>query len=159
MSGPLAVRDFRLLSLGQLTSTVGDYCYVIALPWLVLSGHGGPGLAPFLGGVVGAAVALGTAGVFNSFGNIVLITLIQRWAPPKLLGRVMSLITLAGFGTFPISVAVAGVLVRHLHPAPFFPVAGIVLGTVALAALTQPAMRQFGAAQAEPEPQAAVEVR
>lgn len=40
--GPLAVRDFRLLSVGQLTSTVGDYCYAVALPWMILSTHGGP---------------------------------------------------------------------------------------------------------------------
>src|SRR5712692_2046628 len=41
-AGPLAVRDFRLLSAGQLASTVGDFCYAVALPWLVLSTHGGP---------------------------------------------------------------------------------------------------------------------
>jgi predicted MFS family arabinose efflux permease len=41
-SGPLAVRSFQLLTGGQLTSTVGDYCYAVALPWLVLSTHGGP---------------------------------------------------------------------------------------------------------------------
>jgi MFS family permease len=40
-SGPLAVRDFRLLSIGQLASTTGDFCYAVALPWLVLSAHGG----------------------------------------------------------------------------------------------------------------------
>ena len=40
--GPLAVRDFRLLSIGQLASTTGDFCYAVALPWLILSGHGGP---------------------------------------------------------------------------------------------------------------------
>jgi hypothetical protein len=40
-AGPLAVRDFRLLGVGQLASTVGDYCYAVALPWLVLSPHGG----------------------------------------------------------------------------------------------------------------------
>src|SRR5262249_6493046 len=27
--------------LGQLGSTVGDYCYAVALPWLILSAHGG----------------------------------------------------------------------------------------------------------------------
>jgi MFS family permease len=37
---PLAVRDFRLLSAGQLASTIGDFCYAIALPWYVLSSHG-----------------------------------------------------------------------------------------------------------------------
>src|SRR6266851_9629371 len=40
-AGPLAIRDFRLFSLGQLASTIGDYCYAVALPWLVLSAHGG----------------------------------------------------------------------------------------------------------------------
>ena len=42
--GPLADVNFRLLTGGQLTSTVGDYCYAVALPWLVLSGRGGPAL-------------------------------------------------------------------------------------------------------------------
>ena len=41
-SGPLAVRSFRLLTGGQLASTAGDFCYAVALPWLVLSTHGGP---------------------------------------------------------------------------------------------------------------------
>jgi hypothetical protein len=40
-SGPLAVRSFRWLAGGQFTSTIGDYCYAVALPWLVLSAHGG----------------------------------------------------------------------------------------------------------------------
>jgi MFS family permease len=39
-SGPLSVPAFRLLTAGQFASTVGDYCYAVALPWLVLSGHG-----------------------------------------------------------------------------------------------------------------------
>jgi MFS family permease len=40
-SGPLAVRSFRLLAGGQFASTIGDFCYAVALPWLVLSEHGG----------------------------------------------------------------------------------------------------------------------
>jgi Major Facilitator Superfamily len=40
-SGPLGVRNFRLLAGGQFASTIGDYCYAVALPWLVLSSHGG----------------------------------------------------------------------------------------------------------------------
>jgi hypothetical protein len=35
------VQSFRLLAGGQFTSTIGDYCYAVALPWLVLSSHGG----------------------------------------------------------------------------------------------------------------------
>ena len=40
--GPLSDRNFRLLTAGQFTSTAGDFCYAVALPWLVLSTHGGP---------------------------------------------------------------------------------------------------------------------
>jgi len=40
--GPLGNLSFQLLSMGQLASTIGDLCYAVALPWFVLSGHGGP---------------------------------------------------------------------------------------------------------------------
>src|ERR1700723_1591833 len=67
-SGPLSAGSFRLLACGQFTSTVGDYCYAVALPWLVLSTHGGTillgtvlacygvprtGLIPLRGGLAG----------------------------------------------------------------------------------------------------------
>jgi MFS family permease len=42
--GPLAHRSFRLLAAGQFTSATGDSCYAIALPWLILTGHGSAGL-------------------------------------------------------------------------------------------------------------------
>jgi len=64
----------------------------------------------------------------------------------------MSLIMLAAMGTFPASVAVAGVLVHHLGPEIFFPVAGIVLVVTVLAALTQQSIRDFGST---PAPEAA----
>jgi hypothetical protein len=51
---------------------------------------------------------------------------------------------LASMGTFPVSVVVAGVLVRHLGPWLFFPIAGTALGITILAALTQRTMRDFG---------------
>ena len=35
------MRSFRLLCGGQFASTIGDFCYAVALPWLVLSAHGG----------------------------------------------------------------------------------------------------------------------
>src|SRR6202167_3097796 len=37
---PLRHRGFRLLTVGQVTSNVGDACYAVALPWYVLAGHG-----------------------------------------------------------------------------------------------------------------------
>jgi hypothetical protein len=57
----------------------------------------------------------------------------------------MSLIMLAAMGAFPVSVAVTGIAVRSFGPAPFFPVAGAALILAALAALTQRALRSFGA--------------
>jgi MFS family permease len=43
-TAPLRHRDYRLLVAGQVTSNVGDACYAVALPWFVLSGHGGTAL-------------------------------------------------------------------------------------------------------------------
>lgn len=104
-------------------------------------------LVPFLDGLVGASAAILIAGICNGFGNIVMITLLQQWAPSRLLGRVMSLVMLASLGSFPVSVAVSGVLVRHLGPAPFFPVAGLLLAVSIAAALTQRELRYFGATE------------
>ena len=104
-------------------------------------------LVPFLGGLAGSAAAILVFGAVNGFGNIVLITLLQQWAPAHLLGRVMSLVMLAGIGSFPASVAISGVLVHRLGPSPFFPVAGVVLAITILGALTQREMRDFGSAR------------
>ena len=43
-AAPLRHRGYRLLVAGQVTSNVGDACYAVALPWFVLSGHGGTAL-------------------------------------------------------------------------------------------------------------------
>jgi MFS family permease len=107
-------------------------------------------LVPFLGGLPGAAAAVLALAICLGFGNIVMITLLQQWAPRQLLGRVMSLVMLASIGTFPVSVAVAGLLVHRLGPSPFFPVAGIILGITILVALTQRELRDFGADQDAP---------
>jgi predicted MFS family arabinose efflux permease len=101
-------------------------------------------LLPVSGGLAGAASALTVAGVCNGFGNIVLFTLIQQRAPAQSLGRVMSLLMVAGIGSFPVSVGIAGLLVRHLHATAFFPVAGVALGLAVLAALSRREMREFG---------------
>jgi len=82
-------------------------------------------LVPFLGGLPGAAVAVTVLGICNGFGNIILITLLQQWAPGYLLGRVMSLVMLAAMGTYP----------------------GAILALAVLGALTQRVIRSFGAVQ------------
>lgn len=99
---------------------------------------------PFLGGLAGAAAATFVLGVCNGLGNVIFLTLVQRWAPPRLLGRVMSVVMLAGLGSFPLSVAVAGVLVHHLGASPFFPVAGAFVAVAVLGAISQRDFRYFG---------------
>ena len=102
---------------------------------------------PFLGGLPGAATATFILGACNGMGNVVFLTLVQRWAPPRLLGRVISVIMLAGLGSFPLSVAVSGVLVHRLGPSPFFPVAAATLAVAVLGAMTRREFRDFGSAE------------
>jgi MFS family permease len=102
---------------------------------------------PYLGGLAGAAAATFVLGGSNGLGNVIFITLVQRWSPPRLLGRVMSVVMLAGFGSFPLSVAVSGVLVRHLGPSPFFPVAAAFVAVAILGAFSQREFRDFGTAE------------
>ncbi len=103
-------------------------------------------LTPYLGGEAGAAATLFASGACNGLGNVIFLTVLQKRVSPGLLGRVMGMIMLCAFGTFPLSVVVAGVLVRHLGPAVFFPVAGGLVAAAVLGGLTQREFRMFGAA-------------
>lgn len=87
----------------------------------------GVALIPYLGGLPGACAAIVVLAVGSAFGDIILITLVQQWAPPDLLGRVMSMIMLASMGVFPLSVAISGFLVDKFGPVPFFPFGAITL--------------------------------
>ena len=100
---------------------------------------------PYLGGEAGAAAMLFVSGAANGLGNVTVLTVLQKWTPPALLGRVMSALMLCAFGTFPLSVAISGVLVRHIGPSLFFPVAAGLLAVAILWGLTQQEFREFGA--------------
>lgn len=54
---------------------------------------------------------------------------------------------LAGLGSFPLSVAVSGVLVHRLGPSPFFPVAAATVAIAVLGAMSQREFRDFGSAE------------
>jgi predicted MFS family arabinose efflux permease len=109
-------------------------------------------LVPYLGGTIPAAAALLAFGALNGFGTIILITAFQRWAPPALLGQLGALLLLAAIGVFPLSVFFAGLLVQHLGPAPFFPLAGALLAVAIAVSLSQRSWRAFGsAANAHPD--------
>jgi predicted MFS family arabinose efflux permease len=108
--------------------------------------------APYLGGTLPAAAALTCFGALNGFANVLTLTAVQRWAPRKLLGRLMSVILLGSFGIFPVSVLIGGLVVHSLGPAIFFPLAAAMLALTLLFALSRPEWRRFGA-QNGPSPQ------
>jgi len=105
--------------------------------------------APFLGGLPGVAGGLAVFGIATGFDNVVSVTLIQRWAPPAMLGRVWGLLTLASVGSFPVATLVAGLLVRHFGPTPVFPISGALLALSMAYGLTRREFREFGSEDKE----------
>jgi MFS family permease len=103
-------------------------------------------VVPYVGGLITIGAAMAAVGVCNGFGNVVMITVFQRWAPPNLLGRLTGLLMLCSFGVFPISVALGALVVHNYGPAVFFPFAAAVLAAAILAGLSQRSWREFGAA-------------
>ena len=100
--------------------------------------------APFIGGLPGLAAGMAVFGLGIGFDNVVSVTLIQRWAPPDMLGRVWGLLMLASVGSFPVATFVAGLLVRHLGPTPIFPISGGLLALSMGYGLTRREFRDFG---------------
>jgi MFS family permease len=101
-------------------------------------------VVPYLGSVAGDGAALAVFGALNGFGNIVMITVFQRWSPPALLGRLSGLLLLASFGLYPVSVALGALVVHRAGPAPFFPVAAGLLAVAILAGLASRNWRDLG---------------
>jgi predicted MFS family arabinose efflux permease len=98
---------------------------------------------PYAGGWIAAAVILMLAFVLVAIGNLLMVTGLQQWAPPQLLGRVTGLVMLASIGMLPVSVLLAGVLIHLTGPAAYFPFAA---GTVLIAVTVQlisPTWRRF----------------
>lgn len=100
---------------------------------------------PATHGLPGAATAMCVFGLVAGFGNVIFVTLIQRWAPPAMIGRVMGVVMLGSLGSFPVATAIAGMLARHLGPSPVFVISGTLLALAILAGLTQGQFRAFGA--------------
>jgi MFS family permease len=99
---------------------------------------------PYLGGRVGAVAAAMVFGMCNGFAAVLALTVVQRWAPPQLLGKVMSLIMLAAMGVFPLSAALTGILVRHIGPAVCFPLVGLTLAVTLAIGLASKEVRELG---------------
>ena len=103
-------------------------------------------VVPLAGSTILTAAALVAFGALNGFGNMVTITAFQRWAPPGMLGRLSGVLALASVGVFPLSVLLAGLIVRAGGPDPFFWFAAATLAAAILGALTQRSWRDFGTA-------------
>jgi MFS family permease len=108
-------------------------------------------IVPYVGGPIPAAAAIAGFGSLNGFGNLVMITAFQRWAPTDVVGRLMGLLLLASFGVFPLSVLLGGVLVHDFGPAPFFPLAAATVAAPIIVGLCQRTWRGFGASDESDE--------
>jgi MFS family permease len=110
---------------------------------VVLTGVGaiGVGVLPSLPAVV---VALALIGVAIGYANIIAISWIQARADPSVIGRVMSLVMLMGFGITPLSLAVSGWLV-DISATALFVGAGIAILATAVFAVGVRFVAQFDA--------------
>jgi MFS family permease len=83
-----------------------------------------------------AAAALAVMGVLIGFTNIIAISWLQSRVATEMLGRVMSLAMLMGFGITPLSLGLAGLLLDANATALFVGAGLLVVGVTAAAALT-----------------------
>lgn len=98
---------------------------------------------PYGGGLIPAAAIIIAAFVLIASGNLLLITGLQQWAPPQLLGRLTGILMLASVGMMPISTLIAGFVIRVTSPRLYFPIDAATVAIAALAQLTSRTWRQF----------------
>ena len=104
-------------------------------------------LAPSMWVVFGA---LGVMGALIGYTNIVALSWLQRRVDPAMVGRVMAIVMLMGFGITPLSYALAGWLLDVNATAMFAGAAVIIILTTAFAAASN-----FPVVFDAPEPQPA----
>src|SRR6202020_1726761 len=116
-----------------LVARFGDrYRPALLIAGSFLAAAAGIAAAPFLGGLPGVAAGMAVFGLAIGVDQVVSVTLIQRWAPPAMLGRVWGLLILATTAAFPLATFAAGLLTGHLGPTPVFPIAGALLALAIL---------------------------
>jgi MFS transporter, DHA3 family, tetracycline resistance protein len=113
---------------------------LIALILLVV--HGSVLAAvPILGGLPALLPALAILGLADGTLAVVVVTLTQQLTPPEILGRSMGALTLVQTGSFPVSVALAGLLVSSFGVAAVFVAGGAGVLVIALLGFTQQVVR------------------
>jgi hypothetical protein len=88
------------------------------------------------------SVLLLVVGLGNGVLGITLVTFLQRKTPKEMLGRVMSLVLLAGVGLVPISQALTGAFIK-LSLTGLFVGTGILILLVAVWLALQPVIRSI----------------
>lgn len=88
-------------------------------------------------------VLLAVLGICNGYLSILMITLIQKITPMSIMGRMMSLVMLAGLGLAPISQAITGFLISYSVEGLFVSV-GVLFILTAVISITLPEVRNIG---------------
>lgn len=96
---------------------------------------------PYVGGIIGAALLIGCAGLTNGILTVLAFTILQQQSPRHLLGRVMAVLMVASLGLYPFSVALAGFISTHFGPTILFPLSGAMMLIAALFGLAQHEIR------------------
>lgn len=102
------------------------------------------------GGLFPTAVILMAAFVLIAIGNLQLITSLQRWAPPELLGRLTGVLMLASVGMMPVSTLVAGLVIHLTGPRAYFPLDAATIAIAVTIQLISPTWRQFDPTKPRP---------
>lgn len=98
------------------------------------------------------AVLLACTGMLAGIAQIAIISWIQHRVAPEMMGRTMSVLTFTFMGLGPLAAAIAGSLLKVVSLATLFTAAGLTLSAIALACMTNPALRSIGAARSGPAP-------
>ena len=98
---------------------------------------------PYSGALIPTAAILIVAFLLIAVGNLLLITGLQQWAPPQLLGRLTGVLMLASVGMMPISTVIAGLVIHLTGPRLYFPLDAVTVAIAALAQLSSRTWRRF----------------
>jgi len=98
---------------------------------------------PFAGGLMGAALLIGLAGLTNGLLTVLAFTIVQQQAPRHLLGRIMAVFMVASLGLYPFSVALAGFVTVHFGPVVFFPLSASLMLLAAAFGWSQHEIREL----------------
>jgi MFS family permease len=94
--------------------------------------------APFAGGPTPMALAFGVGGLFLTISNVLFMTVIQRFIPMEMMGRMMSITMLGSFVGTPLSIAIYGAAATVVPDTAWLFFAGsLVMTLTVLAALVQ----------------------